>query len=78
MRFSMKTLVSIPPLQQAAAFETVPQRSLQMALCLNGSVPVIDLARAADPCGWLSDYLRTEFPEAYPGCTGPITIVLVL
>lgn len=78
MKNSMKSVVLSPYRTQAAAFESVPQRSLQMALCLNGCVPVRDMVCAESPQEWLQTYLSAHYPQAVPGETGPITIVLVL
>jgi hypothetical protein len=49
-----------------------------MTLCLNGTVPVRDLALAAVGNEWLCSFLGERYPEAIPGRYGPITIVLVL
>jgi hypothetical protein len=74
----VNSVVLSPYRSQASAFESVPQRSLQMALCLNGCVPVRAMAQSERPQEWLAAYLHEHFPQAAPGATGPITIVLVL
>ncbi|HEY0867873.1 MAG TPA: hypothetical protein VGE01_10855 [Fimbriimonas sp.] len=74
----MRSALSRPYRNQASAFEGVPQRSLRMTLCLNGTVPVRELAIAEDGGDWLAFYMSEHHPDFVPGYFGPITIVLVL
>ena len=61
---------------QADSFATLPGESMKYVLLLNGVLPLASPI-SADP-DWLSTQLRTVAPDALPGLTGPISLVLIL
>lgn len=78
MNNSIKTIAVGLPSAQCHAYQHLPQHSLRLALCLNGVVPVRDMALADEPQAWIDAHMSKHYPEVSPGKTGPITIVLVL